>query len=230
MSLPEDDPEPTAYADDPAGDPTLRALFSAARRDLPAIDATRIVTKATSSRPWLKLAVGGASVVSVLLVVALFTLRADREPDRRQPAGDRSVSTVAQPVPRVESPVSAAVPQGAEPDRSATHLAAPGHRAIGRAQPQPAERRASDELAEGSVLLRARRALAAGDLAAALAAVHEHEVRFARGRLTPEREAIAIDALVSSGRASEARARAARFLDAWPDSPYAARARRALGQ
>ncbi len=64
-----------------------------------------------------------------------------------------------------------------------------------------------------------QRARAAGP-AEALAIVREHEQRFPDGALVQEREVIAVGALIGLGRASEARARAARFVERFPRSAY----------
>jgi hypothetical protein len=60
----------------------------------------------------------------------------------------------------------------------------------------------------------------ATDPARALALATEHEQRFPRGALGQEREVIAVGALVALGRAPEARARAARFVERFPGSAY----------
>ncbi len=75
--------------------------------------------------------------------------------------------------------------------------------------------------AELVVLDRARRALAAGDAAGALAAAEEHARRFPAGDLAPERESLAVAALCRLGRRDEARKRARRFLTRHPTSPLA---------
>jgi hypothetical protein len=72
---------------------------------------------------------------------------------------------------------------------------------------------------EVELLQRAQAALGA-DPARALALVREHEQRFPRGALGQEREVIAVGALVALGRTSEARARAARFVELFPRSAY----------
>jgi hypothetical protein len=67
-----------------------------------------------------------------------------------------------------------------------------------------------------------QRAQAAGP-AEALAIVREHEQRFPGGTLVQEREVIAVKALVSLGLATEARARAMRFVALYPRSAYRGR-------
>jgi hypothetical protein len=72
--------------------------------------------------------------------------------------------------------------------------------------------------AERSILDIARAALAQGEGARSIDAAREHERRFPRGALSEEREAIYVQALVIDHRIAEARARAARFQQTYPDS------------
>lgn len=71
--------------------------------------------------------------------------------------------------------------------------------------------------AERSLLDIARAALARGEGAEALAAVDRHGREYPDGALVEEREALAIKALVALGRRDEARARAARFEQHFPN-------------
>lgn len=66
----------------------------------------------------------------------------------------------------------------------------------------------------------ARATLGSGDAREALRQLHEHEQRFARGRLVEEREALVIQALANVGRADDARERARAFQSRWPTSVY----------
>src|SRR5262249_21542852 len=72
---------------------------------------------------------------------------------------------------------------------------------------------------EVELLQRAQRSLSSNP-AAALAAAEEHRARFTGGALSQEREVIAISALAALGRAGEARARAARFVESYPRSAH----------
>jgi hypothetical protein len=74
---------------------------------------------------------------------------------------------------------------------------------------------------EGALLLRARQELAS-DPAGTLALTDEHARRFPGGTLAPEREVLAIEALVRLGRTPDARARLAAFHDRFPQSPHLA--------
>jgi hypothetical protein len=68
---------------------------------------------------------------------------------------------------------------------------------------------------------KARSALARRDAQGALVALKEHSRAFPRGQLVEAREALAVQALASEGRADEARQRALRFHERFPGSPYA---------
>jgi len=70
---------------------------------------------------------------------------------------------------------------------------------------------------ESAILARAQDALA-GSPARALALTDLHLARYPGGQLAQEREVLAITALLKMGRAAEARARAERFLAAYPTS------------
>ena len=71
--------------------------------------------------------------------------------------------------------------------------------------------------------------LLATDPTAALAITETHRHDFARGELAEEREVIAIDALMRLHRESEARSRAADFLDRYDGSGHARRVRHLIG-
>jgi hypothetical protein len=71
---------------------------------------------------------------------------------------------------------------------------------------------------ERAVLDRARAQMGAGEPAASLELLEEHERTFPRGLLIEEREAMIINALVSLGRHAEARARADSFRQRFPNS------------
>jgi hypothetical protein len=108
---------------------------------------------------------------------------------------------------------------GVEPRSALTASPAPvaGPLQAGTA-PSPSEPAAG----EGALLLRARQVLTS-DPAAALALTQQHALRFPTGTLVPEREVLAIEALVELGRVSEARSRFAAFRARYPQSPHRAR-------
>jgi hypothetical protein len=74
--------------------------------------------------------------------------------------------------------------------------------------------------AESAILDIARTAIARGEGDHALAAVERHAAAFPHGSLREEREALAVKALVLAGRGDEARARAAKFRTAYPESLF----------
>jgi hypothetical protein len=82
---------------------------------------------------------------------------------------------------------------------------------------------------EAALLLAARRARR-DDPDAALRALDEHSARFANGPLAEEREMLAIDLLVSTGRLEQARARASALVERWPESVYRDRAERVIAE
>jgi hypothetical protein len=79
--------------------------------------------------------------------------------------------------------------------------------------------------AEGRVVLDARQALREGRPEEALRRLEAARATFADGALTQEREALTIEALARTGQRDAARARAAAFLRAHPESPHAATVR-----
>jgi len=89
----------------------------------------------------------------------------------------------------------------------------------GRALAASAELRGNSVLSrERAVLDPARAALASGEPARALEHVRLHARQYPKGVLSEEREAIAINALVSLGKYSEATQRAAEFRARYPQS------------
>jgi outer membrane protein assembly factor BamD (BamD/ComL family) len=73
---------------------------------------------------------------------------------------------------------------------------------------------------ERTLIETARSALARRDGVAVLQAVDRHAALFPSGQLAEEREALAVQALVITGRADEARARADRFRQRFPNGLY----------
>jgi hypothetical protein len=83
---------------------------------------------------------------------------------------------------------------------------------------QAAARAGSDLARERALLDVARASAARGEPADVLAQVARHRQQFPQGKLSEEREALAIRALLSLGRQQEARARANAFRAAYPNS------------
>jgi hypothetical protein len=80
-----------------------------------------------------------------------------------------------------------------------------------------------DAREESRLVAAAREAVRSGDAASALASLEQARLRYPRGILVQEREALTIEALVASGRRAEAEARAAAFLRDYRRSPHTAR-------
>jgi hypothetical protein len=72
--------------------------------------------------------------------------------------------------------------------------------------------------AERAVIEVARTAMARGEPELALRALDEHAARFPLGRLSEERDALAVRALAGAGRTAEARVRASEFRRHYPGS------------
>jgi hypothetical protein len=135
--------------------------------------------------------------------------------------------TLVAPAPTLDehasSPVAAKSPHVVHSrswDRDTVHSTS-----VATQTPEGATERAHTD--EFTLLRSARQAIAAHpDLALALTDEHVHY--FPKGMLAQEREAIAVEALVELGRASQAHIRARTFLATHPESPYRHRIQAAL--
>jgi hypothetical protein len=167
------------------------------------------------------------AVVAGTWALATRDAKAPREAPRSH--GATTQAPVEEDAPHVEPPEGADTPAGAvvevdEPPAPVSPVArsARPRRIAREAAPSPTPEPAHE--AEATLLSRAQAALAASP-SEALRLTREHEVAFADGLLAPEREVIAIDALLRLGRTGEARARAERFLSRAPSSAHARRIR-----
>jgi hypothetical protein len=116
------------------------------------------------------------------------------------------------PDPSPSSP-SASIEEGAagtDPAPQAT--LAPSARARLPAAATASAAEPEDTLRAEAAILERARARAAGDPAGALAILDEHARQFPRGKLSVERELIAVDVLRRAGRSAEARARGEALL------------------
>ena len=200
-----------------------------------------LVPQARTDRPWhgrhLPLIAGAALVI--VGVIAGTQQRIDLAPS---PSGGSAIEAPAsspQELPsapeRDEAPSAAmpvltvdalpTVPLAAAPRRpNASERSAKGPvDAPTRTGPAP-ETAAADPGDELAVLEEARAALAT-DPARTLALADEHAKRFQHPAFAQERERLAIDALVRSGRRNDAQERARRFESTYPRSPHLARVR-----
>lgn len=157
-------------------------------------------------------AVALASVVAGMVAgAALYALL--------RPAPPARVVFVDRPVP-VAAPVVAAPADSAASPVDHDPVSEPRAVRSVPARVAPPARAASTLSEERALLDQARAALAQGDGPDALQRTNDHARRFARPQLGEEREAIAIQALVLSGRYAEARDRAARFEVSSPNSLF----------
>lgn len=159
---------------------------------------------------------GGATVAAVLPRAAgpapsvEVTPRSEREAPREEPIvrvtpADEPEAQVADP----PEPSAATKVRGAR--RATIDTSAPA-----TAPPAPD----TDLGAERALVERARTALFRRRAADALDALEEHERRFPGGRLSEERDALAVQSLRTLGRNDEARARATRFVADHPSSIF----------
>jgi hypothetical protein len=216
MSLPPDAPLPA----------DLEALLDAERSGAPSpppgsldrmwarversLDAGEAATFGRRRAPVVRL-VTAAFVAGGIVGAGLHALFA-RAPADRVTVVERHVDSQALPPPQAApSPADAASASVDEPHGAPAAASAHGSAASSGAGSLNAERRLLD---------RARDALATGDGPRALELTGEHTRRFARPQLAEEREAIAVQALISIGRYVDARARAARFERSWPNSLF----------
>jgi len=162
------------------------------------------------------------------------------EPSRPQSSGASTAGTAAAPAspsgarrseheaPAPDEPLLATRPPAGEAvDARELHAAVPGSAAEPPASAPAADPALAEEVA---ALQQVRIALAAGQPARALAALDAHDRRFPRGLLGIEAEVLRIEALARSGSAGVASARARRFIDAHPNTPYARRVQAIAGE
>lgn len=236
--------------------PELAELFadeSAARPILDRGTRTAVRAKLASSIGSAALGAGGTlavagKVIAVLAVtVGLGTWFATthRDPDVQASSSSERVTTplsadVAPAPSSPSAPVEAPVePARVEADPLATDPA-PQHRAHTirpssvRAVEQPATEAAPIEAmpaptpSQATLLREAWTSLAAGNADHALALAVRDRALHPDGELVEERDALEIQALAKTGRSSEARAAATRFLTSYPTSIHRARIDRAI--
>jgi|GEM_PF-6154081 len=101
---------------------------------------------------------------------------------------------------------------------------APAVAPVPHPQPKPAAAQEAPRVSEAELLLKARQALKR-DPELALRLASEHQAQYAKGRLTPEREVLAIEALRNLGRKAEADERLHKFEARYPESIHLKRLR-----
>jgi hypothetical protein len=161
--------------------------------------------------------VAGSKVLAGVVVVWLMggitgaaLYRAWRPSEVRVVYLDRPLAAPSSPVP-VPVPVPLSAPFGVT---SGTAMSS----AADRTSPSSAVISSSDLARERALLDVARAAASHGEPAQVLAVVAQHRAQFPHGRLSEERDALAIRALSSLGRTAEARTRAEAFRAAYPNS------------
>jgi hypothetical protein len=159
-----------------------------------------------------------------LVAAGAVGVRSLRATPERAPAAVTSPADVAAPSAAAPSAAAESATSTPEPEASDTiapasapprepHEPSEPPQAIAAPSPAPT---LEAELA----LLELARNAAPG---AALAALERHRVEFEHGMLADEREVLRVETLCALGRASEAKAVAATFLDAHPESPLRSR-------
>jgi hypothetical protein len=173
--------------------------------------------------------VAGSKVLAIAAGIWLFGgvtgaafYRGLRPQELRVVYVDRPVASVVQVAPSALSAI--ATSEAAAPVASSAVAPSPSANAenrLGQAASESAGAtpQGGSELARERALLDVARADAAhGEPEQVLAVVAQHRRQFPRGRLTEEREALAIRALLSLGRSDEARQRTQAFRAAYPNS------------
>jgi hypothetical protein len=240
----------TAPIPGPAGAATSAPVLSGALvgAALGALVLGGLLWPTAPARPVAAVASNGAGAVSAspppLPLSAVASEEPPPVPEARRAPGARAVLDGGDP----QTPATGVL-DGGDPQTPATGVAAsaappaaPAPSASAPAAPSepptswiviaevPGTARAAptDADAEARLLRRAQDALGPNP-ALAFALAQEHARRFPRGRLGQQRELLAIRALARLGRASDARARAVRFLAAFPGAAQRRRVEAALG-
>jgi hypothetical protein len=221
------------------GDDLRARLLRSAREDAPtarsrkrATAAVALAVGALATRSTAALAAGTVArslLLKVLLGAGVATVVATASLDSPRTAqAPADPTTIVRPAQRGGPKASATLPRAIPPPSSAESpvtppavVAAPTAAAAGstRAKTMPA-RRASNSLAdEVAVLAEAKRAIEAGQTAAAFRAIAEHDRRFPGGVLSEEAAALRVEAAARSGDKAGAASLSRAFEAAYPESP-----------
>lgn len=207
-----------------------RAVWAALAAGLPSVAAASTVT--TGALTAASLVKYGA--IGVLLgTTTMTTVAVVRSTAAPPPAGAaRSAATALRDTtlpasrPRAVAPPSGVAPS---PPSSASAAAPADSRLVASsASPAPSGTSVAAPDLESRRIAAARGLQRAGRTREALAALEQIAQELPHGELVQEREALAIEALLTLGESAEARRRATAFLARFPNSPHAANARRAL--
>ena len=146
---------------------------------------------------------------------------------RPRKARERERDQTSAEVPPAPSHDPSHAPHAEIEEAPRTTAVEPTPAAAPRPQSKPAPAEEAPRMSEAELLLKARQALKR-DPELALRLASEHQAQYANGRLTPEREVLAIEALRNLGRKAEADERLRRFESAYPDSIHRKRLRESL--
>jgi hypothetical protein len=183
-----------------------------------------------------RVAVAAVVALAAAAAIVLFVRGLRSEAARPGDRDDRGQAPYEHTTDERELPLEPREPDATPESTHATAPAVITPPARTTNQPEPPTRRAprteapvrdatlAEELA---IVRRVHTALDRDDADAALAAIAEHERRFATGQLVEERKSLRVEALCRAGKAPQARAEAATFLREHARSPHADRVRSA---
>jgi hypothetical protein len=209
----------TALRDEPPSAAQLNAL---AQRLAPQLGTPAVTGSASAGIAWwLKWLCGLTLSIAIGAYVMSHATRSKPAPRHaRLSAAASSALPRAIGMPAPASIVEAHASEAKAPIAPARVRTSP-RRSASTAAPAP-----ENEL----VLLERSRAALDRDPAAALSLAEAHARSYPSGIFAQEREMLAIEALLKLKRKADARARAERFVERYPDSPQAPRVRAWLGR
>jgi hypothetical protein len=190
---------------------TAAAATAAAAKTGGAVVASSLMTKAIWTIAAGSIAVGG-----------YYTARTVLPSTEPAEPSDRAVHVAPPSAPPAPMAVLEA-PEAIEPEAAPLEAAEPeARRAASRIK------RSAPLAKEGALLMQARAAVRAGDVADAERMLQRMSAEFPRGVLEQERQVLEIEVLVARGDTKAAKARARSFAGAYPSSPHTARLRSLL--
>ena len=202
--------------------PDTRADRSWHGRHLPLIAGAAVVIVGVVAGTHHRMNLASSSPASVP-IEAVTTMTSTPQATRPSPTvavEHGETSSTAMPVLTVDALPSAASPR--KPSSSERSTKRPSE---ARSELNPTPEEAAEDPGDELAVLEEARAALATDPARTLALADAHTKRFQRPAFAQERERLAIDALVRSGRRDDAQERATRFEATYPRSPHLARVR-----
>jgi hypothetical protein len=195
--------EAAAVASALAKPPASASVHPAPASLLGGVASSKVLAVAASI--WLAGGVTGAALYRALRPAEVRVVYVERP----APAIATTARSALEPELELAAPTAPGGPASA---------GAPGRASIERGR-HGAGSESGSELARERALLDVARADAArGEPGQALAVTEQHRQQYPQGRLTEEREALAVRALLSLGRTAAARARAHAFRETYPNS------------